>query len=105
MSGAREYRYAAFMSGEAEPAPEHIAEYERRGWTYVTTLNKQFHIWKSEQMAAFLDPAPGMEAEDFARLRRRLYVINILLLLALLGFAAVLVSMVLRSPTPLWSTI
>lgn len=98
------YRMQLSAKKETESSPERIAANEQRGWTYVATWD-YFHIWKSEQMAAWLDPAPGVTAEDFARLRRRLIGASIGYILLLAGMVALTVWIPLHSPTPLWSTV
>ena len=101
--GPWHYRMQLSAKNEKEPSPERVAANELRGWTYVATWGGQFHIWKCRQMAAALDPTPGLEAEDFSRLRRKLILTNAIFLVVLLALLVATIWMRLDSPTPLWS--
>ncbi len=102
--GLWRYRMQLAAKKGEEPSAEQIAANEQRGWTYVASWDG-FYIWKSEQMAAWLDPAPGMETEDFARLRRRLIGASAVYLLLLVGLIVLTLATRLGSSTPLWSVI
>ena len=102
--GPWRYRMQLSAQKETEPSPERVAANEQRGWTYVATWDS-FHIWKSEQMAAWLDLAPGVTAEDFARLRKKLIGASIGYILLLAGVVALTLWIPLHSATPLWSAI
>lgn len=103
--GQWRYRMQLTANKESEPTPERMAANEQRGWTYVATWDDRFHIWKSRQMAAALDPAPNVTAEDFARLRRRLVLTNGVLLLMTLALLVFTAWTRLDSPAPLWTEI
>lgn len=79
------YRMQLLAKKEEAPSPEQIAEYEQRGWTYVATADKRFHVWKSRQMAVSMDPARGLTHGDFRRLRLRHVLINLAYIAAILG--------------------
>lgn len=99
------YRMQLAAKKEEEPSPERIALNEQRGWTYVATWDKRFHVWKSNQMAAYLEPAPGLDGEDFARLRRRVLGTNAVLLLLILVLLGLSVATCFLSETPLWTAV
>lgn len=99
------YRMQLLANKEEEPSPERIAANAQRGWTYVATWDRRFHIWKSSQMAAYLEPAPGLKAEDFARLRRRILGTNAALLACILLILGLTAATRLQSKTPLWTEI
>jgi len=103
--GRWHYRMQLAANKETEPSPERIAINEQRGWTYVTTWDGRFHIWKSSQMAAYLEPAPGLNEEDFARLRRKILGTNALLLLLTVGLLALTAATRFQSKTPLWTEV
>lgn len=99
------YRMELLVKKEDEPSPERMAANEQRGWSYVATWDGRFHIWKSNQLAAWLEPAPGLDAEDFARLRRRILGTNAALLACMLLVLGLTAATVFQSDTPLWTEI
>ena len=78
------YRLQLLAKKEEMPSPELVAEYEQRGWTYAATVDKRFHVWRSQQMAAFMDPVRGLTRGDFRRMRRRHVLTNLVYILAML---------------------
>ncbi len=100
------YRMQLEARKEKEPSEERRAANEAKGWTYVTTLDQKFHIWKTDRLTAYLDPAPGLDADDFSRLRRKLVLSKLLEDLLLTGLIAVTVFWIIfRSGEPLRLTI
>ena len=79
------YRMQLLAQKEGGPSPELMEEYAQRGWTYAATCDKRFHVWNSRQMAVSMDPARGLTATDFQRLRRRHLLMNLVYILALVG--------------------
>lgn len=69
-----EHRYRMQLAAKKEPEPseERITRNNALGWTYVATWDDRFHIWKNEQRNMTLDPAYGLDEDDFRRLRRNL---------------------------------
>lgn len=99
------YRMQLLSRKEEAPPPERIAEQEQLGWIWAATWDRRFHIWKSSRVAASLDPAPGLEAADFARLRRNLLWTHLLSFLLLSAFLAVMFALLRSTSTPLKAVI
>lgn len=96
------YRMQLLAKKEELPSPEMMAEYEQRGWTYAATVDKRFHVWKSRQMAASMDPARGLTHGDFCRIRRRHVLVNLVYVLAILGLMIATVHALWSRENPLY---
>lgn len=100
------YRLEPLLRRERTPDPECLETYAAMGWSYVTTLNKTFHVWRCEDpTASELDTDPEVQATGYRYLRRQMARRMALWLAVLVILAAAWVRSLRMEETPLWTVV